>query len=194
MTKKYLRSIIYRWVEFELKQLSPKSPFLPNPTKKHDSRLSRTGSYVFFVVTEGACRAHRTDRKLSPWATKMLEFGVAFRSLDDHHQMSLLIDAYGLSDATKIAGDIKVWHEICSPTFSERRKLWKRLLNAAWLELKSRGSRLSPDQQKVILMLQYLGHEVYEVRSFKQFLDIVNGDRTCLTSIHSLRPALKSTR
>lgn len=44
-----------------------------------------------------------------------------------------------------------------------------------WLELKSRGGRLSPEQQKVILMLQYLGQEVHEVRSFKQFLDVVNG-------------------
>ena len=43
-----------------------------------------------------------------------------------------------------------------------------------WLELKSRNGRLRPEQQKVILQLLALGHEVHELKSFKRFLEIVN--------------------
>lgn len=44
-----------------------------------------------------------------------------------------------------------------------------------WLELKSAGGRLRPEQKMVRLKLLALGQEWYEVRSFRQFVDIVNG-------------------
>lgn len=44
-----------------------------------------------------------------------------------------------------------------------------------WLELKSARGRLRPEQKKVRLMLLALGHEWHEVRSYRQFLGIVNG-------------------
>lgn len=44
-----------------------------------------------------------------------------------------------------------------------------------WVELKNKEGRLKPDQHKYRLMLLALGHHWYEVRSFKQFIDIVEG-------------------
>lgn len=45
-----------------------------------------------------------------------------------------------------------------------------------WIELKSKSGRLTADQKRVRLMLMQLGHEFHEVRSFKRFLEVVNGD------------------
>lgn len=44
-----------------------------------------------------------------------------------------------------------------------------------WLELKSAKGRLRAEQKQVRLMLLALNQEWHEVRSFKQFLAIVNG-------------------
>jgi len=44
----------------------------------------------------------------------------------------------------------------------------------AWCELKKpKTGRLSPEQKRWRLMLMHLGHEWYEVRSFRQFCRIV---------------------
>ena len=43
------------------------------------------------------------------------------------------------------------------------------------IELKAKGGRLSKEQQHTIRMLKYLKHEVYEVRSYKRFLQIMEG-------------------
>ena len=43
-----------------------------------------------------------------------------------------------------------------------------------WLELKSAKGRLRPEQKQVRLMLMHLGHEWYECRSYRKFLEIVN--------------------
>ena len=43
-----------------------------------------------------------------------------------------------------------------------------------WLELKSASGTLKQDQKQIALQLIAMGHEWHEVRSFKQFLDIVN--------------------
>lgn len=45
-----------------------------------------------------------------------------------------------------------------------------------WLELKSAQGRLSSEQRQVRLQLLQLGQEWHEVRSFKQFLTIINND------------------
>jgi hypothetical protein len=45
-----------------------------------------------------------------------------------------------------------------------------------WLELKSAKGRLRPDQKQVRMMLLALGHEWHEVRSYRQFLRIVQGE------------------
>lgn len=42
-----------------------------------------------------------------------------------------------------------------------------------WLELKSKTGRLSSDQARVRLMLMALGHEWHEVRSYRQFLALL---------------------
>ena len=42
-----------------------------------------------------------------------------------------------------------------------------------WLELKSAKGRLRPEQKQVRLMLLALGQEWYEVRSYRQFVEIV---------------------
>lgn len=44
-----------------------------------------------------------------------------------------------------------------------------------WLELKSKSGRLSAEQKLFRLKLLALGHEWYEVRSYKRFLEVVNG-------------------
>ena len=44
----------------------------------------------------------------------------------------------------------------------------------AYFELKAKGGKLSDDQKAMRLALMYLGHEWYEVRSFRNFLEIVN--------------------
>jgi hypothetical protein len=46
-----------------------------------------------------------------------------------------------------------------------------------WLELKSKTGRLDPDQKKWRLMLLRLNHEWYQVKSFRSFLRIVNGEQ-----------------
>lgn len=43
-----------------------------------------------------------------------------------------------------------------------------------WLELKSARGRLRPEQKQVRLMLLQLGQEWHEIRSYKQFLEVVN--------------------
>lgn len=43
------------------------------------------------------------------------------------------------------------------------------------VELKAKGGRLSPEQTQTLRMLKYLKHEVFEVRSYKRFLEIVDG-------------------
>lgn len=43
------------------------------------------------------------------------------------------------------------------------------------MELKSKDGGMSPEQRQTYRMLKYLKHEVYEVRSFKQFLQIMQG-------------------
>ena len=45
-----------------------------------------------------------------------------------------------------------------------------------WLELKSRQGRLSQEQKQVILRLLACSHEAHEVRSFRQFLKIIQGE------------------
>ena len=42
------------------------------------------------------------------------------------------------------------------------------------IELKAKGGRLSPEQVHTLRMLKYLKHEVYEIRSFKKFLEVMN--------------------
>jgi hypothetical protein len=44
-----------------------------------------------------------------------------------------------------------------------------------YIELKSKDGRASKDQRKTMQMLRYLGHEVHEVRSYRQFLRVVGG-------------------
>lgn len=51
-----------------------------------------------------------------------------------------------------------------------------------WLELKSARGRLSPEQKQVRLMLLALGHEWYEVRSYRRFMEIVKGSEKCTTA------------
>lgn len=46
-----------------------------------------------------------------------------------------------------------------------------------WMELKSAKGRLRPEQKQVRLMLMALGHEWHEVRSYRQFIGIVNGGK-----------------
>lgn len=43
------------------------------------------------------------------------------------------------------------------------------------VELKAKGGRMSPEQTQMLRMLKYLKHEVFEVRSFKRFVEIVGG-------------------
>jgi hypothetical protein len=42
-----------------------------------------------------------------------------------------------------------------------------------WLELKSRTGRLTADQKRVRLQLLCCGHEFHLIRSYRQFLDLV---------------------
>ena len=44
-----------------------------------------------------------------------------------------------------------------------------------FIELKAKRGRLSPEQQVLRNMFRYLGHEIHEVRSFKKYLQIVEG-------------------
>jgi hypothetical protein len=44
-----------------------------------------------------------------------------------------------------------------------------------YLELKSKSGRMSREQEQLRLQLMALGHEVYEVRSYKRFLEITEG-------------------
>jgi len=44
-----------------------------------------------------------------------------------------------------------------------------------WIELKNKAGRLSDEQKMYKLMFMALGHEWYEVRSYKRFLEIVEG-------------------
>jgi hypothetical protein len=46
-----------------------------------------------------------------------------------------------------------------------------------YLELKSKTGRLSADQKRVQLMLMHMGHRFYVVKSFRQFLTIVNQNK-----------------
>ena len=53
-----------------------------------------------------------------------------------------------------------------------------------WIELKSSAGRLSPEQKQVRLKLLALGQEWHEVRSYRQFLEIVSAvgkDHECTT-------------
>ncbi|MCK4815862.1 hypothetical protein KA005_08830 [bacterium] len=45
---------------------------------------------------------------------------------------------------------------------------------AAFLELKEESGRMSDDQKQMRLIRLNRGHEIYEVRSFKRYLEIVN--------------------
>lgn len=45
-----------------------------------------------------------------------------------------------------------------------------------WLELKGPRGRLRPEQKQVRLMLLALGQEWYEIRSYRQFVEVVNGN------------------
>ncbi len=44
-----------------------------------------------------------------------------------------------------------------------------------WVELKSKSGRLSDDQKRVRMILSALGHEWHEVRSYQQFILILDG-------------------
>lgn len=44
-----------------------------------------------------------------------------------------------------------------------------------WVELKSKSGRLSADQKRVRMILSALGHEWHEVRSYRQFVCLVDG-------------------
>ena len=44
-----------------------------------------------------------------------------------------------------------------------------------FIELKAGKGRLSEEQKRLHLMAYHLGHDVYEVRSFKRFLTIMEG-------------------
>ena len=44
-----------------------------------------------------------------------------------------------------------------------------------WVELKSKTGRLSADQKRLRMVLSALGHEWHEVRSYQQFLIILDG-------------------
>ena len=46
---------------------------------------------------------------------------------------------------------------------------------AVWIELKAGKGRLSDEQKQLHLMAYQLGHDVHEVRSFKKFLEVING-------------------
>lgn len=46
-----------------------------------------------------------------------------------------------------------------------------------WMELKAKAGRMTQDQKRVRLILMYLGHEFYEVRSFRRYLEIVDGSK-----------------
>lgn len=41
-------------------------------------------------------------------------------------------------------------------------------------ELKAKGNKMSTEQVETYRKLMFLGHEIHEVRSFKQFLEIMN--------------------
>ena len=44
-----------------------------------------------------------------------------------------------------------------------------------WLELKVKGGRLSEEQKHFALSLMALGHQWHEIRSYRRFLEVVNG-------------------
>lgn len=44
-----------------------------------------------------------------------------------------------------------------------------------WLELKSAGGRMSDEQRMVGAKLAFLGHGFYEIRSYRRFLEIMEG-------------------
>lgn len=44
-----------------------------------------------------------------------------------------------------------------------------------WVELKSKHGRLSANQKRVRMILSALGHEWHEVRSYQQFIIILDG-------------------
>jgi hypothetical protein len=46
-----------------------------------------------------------------------------------------------------------------------------------WVELKSKHGRLSADQKRVRMMLSALGHEWHDVRSYSQFVSILDGGK-----------------
>jgi hypothetical protein len=50
-----------------------------------------------------------------------------------------------------------------------------------YIENKSKKGKLRPEQEKVMVRLLGLGHEFYMCKSYKRFLDIVNGDKKTLS-------------
>ncbi len=47
-----------------------------------------------------------------------------------------------------------------------------------WVELKSGRGRLSEEQKQLRIAFMHLGHEIYECRTWKRFLEIVSGTET----------------
>lgn len=45
------------------------------------------------------------------------------------------------------------------------------------IELKVTGNKMSPEQLDTYRKILYLGHEIYEVRTFKRFLEIMEGKK-----------------
>lgn len=45
------------------------------------------------------------------------------------------------------------------------------------IELKVKGNKMSDEQLDTYRKILYLGHEIYEVRTFKQFLEIMEGNK-----------------
>jgi hypothetical protein len=46
------------------------------------------------------------------------------------------------------------------------------------IEFKAKGNKMSTEQKETFRRIQFLGHEIYECRSFRQFLQIVQGGKS----------------
>lgn len=89
-----------------------------------------------------------------------------------------------------LQGKIEAWcREWGRPCLSFRQsKHAKRMLPAGWpdmeiimpggktlrIELKSARGRLSDEQKQLRLQFMALGHEIYECRSYRQFLQVIS--------------------
>jgi hypothetical protein len=137
-----LRSLVYQWVEWESCKLFPKRPYMPKWATKIDARVSKKGAYVFEIAKEGLCDARSTNQQPTDHATKMVEFGVAFRGLPEQDQLAILWSLFGHGDGSMLARELKIAGEVVLMrvvmgclTFAKKKTLWKRSVKSAWMRL-----------------------------------------------------------